>query len=556
MAQYLNKRISSLVASQLPSHVRQQYETFVLFSEAYYEFLEQSKAPQEVIQNIQLYGDIDHSVDEFIRYFYKNYCADFPVNPQADKKHTLKHINDLYNRKGSEKAVKLLFRLLYNSDVSFYYPEIQVFKASGARYRDRISIRVNAPLKTMNRLIGQKIVGAISGATARITDVQNADLSNQVQELFLDRKTLSGNFTPNENIICSLPGQSNELFVSKTYNAFLSRFPSSTELAINVVGLEDGTLTPQDIIYAVARSEECENYLTSPVDFMKVLMFQTTGNNLTNDEYIQNYGPRLLYGTSRITIILELLDTKDSKEYLEYTLRNEDTIVVTANVRPVVTNVTVISRGYNYNVGDIVTIDTNLGNNYLNAKVVEVSYFSKLNGDSNLANGGNITYGIVKVDLDSFDSTNVTYANANLILRTLDLTRANVVARARYANDMPNLHAEIAAGNLSLSYGQRANLKAQIGALCEYPGNWKVDRSSGVTEGLISVPENRFGGMVFRGRKDDGSQTAIFNSFVSDAFLLLLDRAATSKEASNYQTIFSNFTDIFDAFEQIILLPS
>jgi hypothetical protein len=286
---------------------------------------------------------------------------------------------------------------------------------------------------------------------------------------------------------------------------------------------------------------------------MKVLMFQTTGNNLTNDEYIQNYGPRLLYGTSRITIILELLDTKDSKEYLEYTLRNEDTIVVTANVRPVVTNVTVISRGYNYNVGDIVTIDTNLGNNYLNAKVVEVSYFSKLNGDSNLANGGNITYGIVKVDLDSFDSTNVTYANANLILRTLDLTRANVVARARYANDMPNLHAEIAAGNLSLSYGQRANLKAQIGALCEYPGNWKVDRSSGVTEGLISVPENRFGGMVFRGRKDDGSQTAIFNSFVSDAFLLLLDRAATSKEASNYQTIFSNFTDIFDAFEQIIL---
>ena len=129
---YLEKRLSSLVETQLPSHVRQEYETFVLFSEAYYEYLEQHKAPQEIIQNIQLYGDIDETIDNFINYFYKNYCADFPVNPKADKKLTLKHVNELYERKGSEKAVKLLFKSLFDNSVSFYYPEIQVFKASGS----------------------------------------------------------------------------------------------------------------------------------------------------------------------------------------------------------------------------------------------------------------------------------------------------------------------------------------------------------------------------------------------------------------------------------------
>ena len=126
---YLLDRVSSLASGQLPDHVRMQYENFVLFTEAYYEFLEQKSLPQEIIQNIPSYGNIDETIDSFITYFYKNYIADFPVNPRADKKHALKRINELYQRKGSEKAIKLLFRLMYNDNADFYYPEIQVFKA-------------------------------------------------------------------------------------------------------------------------------------------------------------------------------------------------------------------------------------------------------------------------------------------------------------------------------------------------------------------------------------------------------------------------------------------
>ena len=554
MASYLEKRLSALAETQLPSHVRQEYETFVLFTEAYYEFLEQSKAPQEIIQNIQLYGDIDESISDFINYFYKTYCADFPVNPEADKKLTLKHVNELYERKGSEKAVKLLFRLLFNNDVSFYYPEIQVLKASGGRYRDRLSIRVNAPFRTMKRIIGHKIIGAISGASARVIDAQNVDLVNQTIELFIDRKTLNGNFSPYENIYCNLPGQSNELFITKTYFAFLGRNPTEAEILTNVLDLEDGTILPKDLIQTVAQSEECENFLVTNLTFMQVLMEQATGNELTNDEFVLDYGQRLLTGTSRTDIIKEILATKTSNEYLQFVLRNNDSIIVTANVRPVVTNVTVIDRGYNYNVGDIVTVDTNLGNNYLTAKVVEISYFNKSNYDSNLANGANLTFGVVKVELDNFESTNVTYANANLILKVNDLTKANVVARGAFANNMSGYHNLINAGTISFSYGQRANLKAQIGAHCEYPGTWKVDRTSGVTEGLISVPENKFGGMVLRGRRDDGSQNDDISAFVTDAFFYLLDRSPTVKEYITYKTLFTSKESaaIVDAYSDVI----
>lgn len=554
MASYLDKRLSSLAETQLPSHVRQEYETFVLFTEAYYEYLEQSKAPQEIIQNIQLYSDIDESISEFINYFYKNYCADFPVNPEANKKLTLKHVNELYERKGSEKAVKLLFRLLFNNDVSFYYPEIQVLKASGGRFRDRLSIRVNAPFRTMKRIIGHKIIGAVSGASARVIDAQNVDLVNQTIELFLDRKTLNGSFSPYENVYCNLPGQSNELFITKTYLAFLGRNPTEAEILSNVLDLEDGTIAPKDLIQTVAQSEACEDYLVTNLDFMKVLMLQATGNELTNDEFVLDYGQRLLTGTSRTDIIREILGSKTSVEYLQFVLRNNDSILVTANVRPVVTNVTVIDRGYNYNVGDIVTIDTNLGNNYLTAKVAEISYFRKSNFDSNISNGSNLTFGIVKIELDNFDTTNVTYANANLVLSVNDLTKANVVARGAYANNMPNLHAEINAGNLSLSYGQRANLRAHIGAHCEYPGSWKVDRTSGVTEGLISVPEKNFGGMVLRGRRDDGSQNDDIAAFVTDAFFYLLDRTPTAKEYLNFKTLFTSkeSSAIVDAYSEVI----
>lgn len=553
MANFLENRISSIVSGQLPAHIRSEYEKFVLFLEAYYEFIEQKRNAQEVIQNINLYNDIDFTITEFITYFYKTYCADFPVNPVNDKSVTLKRIIDLYSRKGSEKAVKLLFRLLYNNDVEFYYPEIQVFKSSGGRWVDRLSIKVIGNWAELSNLIGYRIQGAISGANAKVVNAEYTAATG-VTELFLDRKTLNGEFVAEESIFANLPGQSNTLFVDRTFRAFYNRGPSNTETIAYVSDLEDLSVSPKQFITEIAISTEAETYLSDNLEFMKVLILQATGQTLKESDYITNYSPRLIAGISRKTIVDEVLGTIASEQYLINVLRNNDSILITANVRPVVSKITVVDKGYNYNVGDIVTVDTNFGNNSIRGTISEINYFSKSNYDSNLANALFLTHGIAKVDLENYDTINVTYANANLILRTSDLSKANIIEYSLWANDMPNLHAAILAGSTSFSYGQRANLEAEIGAMCEYPGFLKRDRKSKVLEGAISLPDTKFGGMVFRGRRDDGTLDTDLRSFISDVYLYLLDRNPTEAEYTSAASIIKKgkISEYYNNFDDII----
>lgn len=538
MASYLTNRVSSQVSGQLPDHVRSQYETYVLFLEAYYEFMEQQLGPQEFIQNLSQYNNVDETIDGFLNYFYKTYCADFPTNPRSNKRETLKFINELYQHKGSEKAVKLLFKLLYDTSVEFYYPGIQVFKGSGGRWRDRLSIRVTGSFEQLKNLIGIRIFGVISGANAKVKDVQLISRGQSLVELFLERTSLNGNFIPYETVFADLPGQKNELFALKVYQGLLNRDPIESEIFNAKTDLDSNVKTPSQLILDVASSDECLSALDTNLEFLSALWLLAFGEAISNEDFA-TYSPRLTIGETRFSIANEILSIKRSIEYLSNVLRSNDTIIIRANVRPVVSNVTIVDPGYNYNVGDIVTIDTDIGgNNSLRGIVSEVKYLNRLNYDSNLANGGILSSGIVKIDLETFDTVNVTYANANLIMiSNYDLSKANVIFRHESMNNMPALHANIDAGNISLSYGQRANLIAKIGAHCEYIGSWKQDPKSRVREGVISLPESQLGGMVFQGRKDDGTFEDDLNKFINDVFYYMLNRLPSTVELTIYKNI-------------------
>ena len=58
-------KISSIVASQLPEFIRNDYPTFVAFLEAYYEYLETTQADLFTIR------DLDKTLDSFIEFFQK-----------------------------------------------------------------------------------------------------------------------------------------------------------------------------------------------------------------------------------------------------------------------------------------------------------------------------------------------------------------------------------------------------------------------------------------------------------------------------------------------------
>ena len=153
----LKEKLSPLIVSQLPEFIQNDYETFVTFLEAYYEFLEQDQGSQELLQNIRSYNDIDRSIDQFIEYFFKQYCNDVPRNALFDNKTLIKNIKDLYNYKGSEKSYRLLFKILFDKDMEISYPSSQVLRTSDGKWKQKTSIFVLITVGNRDLVVGNNV---------------------------------------------------------------------------------------------------------------------------------------------------------------------------------------------------------------------------------------------------------------------------------------------------------------------------------------------------------------------------------------------------------------
>ena len=175
-------RISVKVEGQLPAFVKQDHPTFIAFMEAYYEYMEQVGKPYEIIGNLDNYFNVDKTVDEFLNYFKKQFGEDIPeaVFANANKPFVLKHLRDFYRTKGSEKSFQFLFRLLYKEEISFYYPGKDMLRTSDGKYGKSDIIRVIDPscCDSVFDLVGKKITGSVSGASAIVELVINEQIGS------------------------------------------------------------------------------------------------------------------------------------------------------------------------------------------------------------------------------------------------------------------------------------------------------------------------------------------------------------------------------------------
>lgn len=138
----ITEKISTLVSSQLPEYVRSDSTTFVSFIEAYYRFLEQDQGALEIVQNARSYSDIDTTTESFVNYFLANYAQNIPLGVLTNKRLLIKRIRDLYESKGSEISLKLLFQLFYNTAVTTRHPYDSVLRPSDGKWNQRSSLRV------------------------------------------------------------------------------------------------------------------------------------------------------------------------------------------------------------------------------------------------------------------------------------------------------------------------------------------------------------------------------------------------------------------------------
>ena len=206
---------SNHIKTQVPEYVQAEHPVFVNFLEAYYEWLEQKVNVFGRTVLLQDIADIDKTIDQYVVQFKKQFLLNFPEKLATDEdgnvvneKTMLKNIKDFYQTKGSEKSYELLFRLLYDSALDFYYPKTDILRASDGNWVQEKAIKVTSTNGFDNfKMSGEKIIqfsktGEVQ-ASARVYRVNQYSLgSYEVTELFLNN--IIGTFLPGEKITCTI----------------------------------------------------------------------------------------------------------------------------------------------------------------------------------------------------------------------------------------------------------------------------------------------------------------------------------------------------------------
>jgi hypothetical protein len=224
----IKEKISALVSSQLPEFIQSDFPTFVEFIEAYYRFLEQDQGASELLQNARSYNDIDRTTNDFVQYFLNTYAKNIPQGLLGDNRLLVKKIKDLYQAKGSELSFKLLFRILFDSEVSIRVPFENVLRSSGGNWQQNFSIRVETTTGDRNDLANRIIRHTAGGVIFNTPIVRVKILTSSLTELFLDSAFLSSSYSVGDTIEVY---QNSTLIFSGTIS------PTTTSFTITQPGL-------------------------------------------------------------------------------------------------------------------------------------------------------------------------------------------------------------------------------------------------------------------------------------------------------------------------------
>ena len=198
------KKISNIIEDQLPFFVRGDHPNFTAFIKAYYEWMDQANNAIEVSKSLLDYQDVDKTYDKYFEYFHREIMPTIPRTILADKKKLAKNIKDLYRSRGSEQSYRLLFRLLYNEEIDFYYPGDDMLRLSDGRWVVETTIRVGEPQSSgltdiKSTFEGEKIKGLTSEATARVDNIVSTTAAGaRVFEMYL--LDIVGTFEDGERI--------------------------------------------------------------------------------------------------------------------------------------------------------------------------------------------------------------------------------------------------------------------------------------------------------------------------------------------------------------------
>ena len=162
----LKNKLSSVVESTIPEFLRTDYEYFTDFIKYYYKWLEETKNVNYIPHNLEQYFDVDNIPPELIDTFYKTYLNNFPTQFTKDKETNsdidipkiLKRIRDFYSKKGTEDSFRFVFRVMFDTEITFSYPREKVIYASQGKWKTDKFIRTkNLSREEVTKIIGTEL---------------------------------------------------------------------------------------------------------------------------------------------------------------------------------------------------------------------------------------------------------------------------------------------------------------------------------------------------------------------------------------------------------------
>lgn len=195
MSSNVAQKLSILVRNQLPDYVADNYDTYVAFLRAYYEYLEQNDSAHYTIQHARTYKDVDQTIDDFVDYFLKEYAYSIPLDifsttDDSTKRWFVKYVSSLFKAKGSPNALKFLFRLAFGEEIDVIYPSDFLLRPSDGRFNRDAVVRVHIDDATAN--LANLLYKTFSGAQSEV--YSSVDGYTELSDTYVDLYLTDTNF--------------------------------------------------------------------------------------------------------------------------------------------------------------------------------------------------------------------------------------------------------------------------------------------------------------------------------------------------------------------------
>lgn len=162
--------ISTFIPKQFPGVYQAEDPQFIEFMKQYYLWLEQNGKPLYYSRNFLELMDVDTTTSDILVFIKEKYLKNIQFSTEANIRSIIKHSLDIYRSKGTQRCIDLLFRLVFNEVVGFYYPKDDLFKLSDGTWRVPKYLELSLSEDNV-KLVHKTIIGNESQATAFIDDV-------------------------------------------------------------------------------------------------------------------------------------------------------------------------------------------------------------------------------------------------------------------------------------------------------------------------------------------------------------------------------------------------